>query len=130
MSMIRKSGHRFSLRQTRSVCAEIMLEKLTFRNRLALASLLLVASSAFAFAASEADYKAAYAAAEAANKEAGRLRNQWTTTASTLAAAKKAADAGDFDKAVAAAKEAEELAKASIYQAKSEKELWKDMEIR
>ena len=42
-------------------------------------------------AASEADFKAAYAAAEAANKEAGSLRNQWTTTAATLAAAKKAA---------------------------------------
>jgi hypothetical protein len=83
-----------------------------------------------AFAASEADYKAAYAAAEAANKEAGQLRNQWTTTASTLAASKKAGDAGDFDKAVEAAKEAEELAKASIYQTKSEKTLWKDLEIR
>jgi hypothetical protein len=99
-------------------------------NKFTLASLLLVASAACAFAATEADYKAAFAAAEAANKEAGALRNQWTTTASTLAAAKKAADAGDFDKAVEASKEAEELAKASIYQAKSEKELWKDLEIR
>jgi multidrug resistance efflux pump len=80
--------------------------------------------------ASEADFKAAYAAAEAANKEAGALRNQWTTTAATLAAAKKSADAGDFDKATASAKEAEALAKASIFQATSEKERWKDMEIR
>ena len=55
--------------------------------RFALASALLIASSACALAASEADFKAAYAAAEAANKEAGSLRNQWTTTASTLAAA-------------------------------------------
>jgi hypothetical protein len=98
--------------------------------KLLLASTLLIAGSAGALAATEADYKAAYAAAEAANKEAGSLRNQWTTTASTLAAAKKAADTGDFDKAVDAAKEAEALAKASIYQAKSEKELWKDLEIR
>ena len=52
-----------------------------------LVSMLLIASPALA--ASEADFKAAYAAAEAANKEAGSLRNQWTTTASTLAAAKK-----------------------------------------
>jgi hypothetical protein len=95
-----------------------------------LASAVLIASSACAYAASEADYKAAYAAAEAANKEAGALRNQWTTTASTLAAAKKAADAGDFDKAVEGSKEAEALAKASIYQATSEKVLWKDLEIR
>ena len=98
--------------------------------KVALASLLLIAGTLGALAATEADYKAAYAAAEAANKEAGSLRNQWTTTASTLAAAKKAADTGDFDRAIEAAKEAEALAKASIYQAKSEKELWKDLEIR
>ena len=79
---------------------------------------------------SEADFKAAYAAAEAANKEAGSLRNQWTTTAATLAAAKGSADAGEFDKATASAKEAEALAKASIFQATSEKERWKDLEIR
>lgn len=99
-------------------------------TKFALASLLLLAGTVSALAASEADYKSAYAAAEAANKEAGRLRNQWTTTANMLAASKKAAETGDFDKAVEAAREAEELAKASIYQARSEKELWKDMEIR
>jgi hypothetical protein len=91
---------------------------------------LLVAGATSAFAASEDDFKAAYAAAEVANKQAGSLRNQWTTTASTLAAAKKAADGGDFDNAVARAKEAEALAKASIFQATSEKERWKDMELR
>ncbi len=90
---------------------------------------LLVACATSAFAASEDDFKTAYAAAEAANKQAGSLRNQWTTTASTLAAAKKAADGGDFDNAVAQAKEAEALAKASIFQATSEKERWKDMEL-
>jgi len=94
------------------------------------ASVLLIATGASAFAASEADYKAAYAVAEAANKEAANLRNQWTTTASTLSAAKKAGDAGDFDTAVAQAREAEALAKASSFQATSEKQRWKDMEIR
>ncbi|MBR0902876.1 hypothetical protein [Bradyrhizobium liaoningense] len=81
-------------------------------------------------AATEADYKAAYAAAEVASKEAAGMRNQWTVTVSALAAAKKAADGGDFDRATAAAREAEALAKASIYQATSEKEAWKAMEIR
>ena len=95
-----------------------------------LAAMLLLTAATSAFAASaEADFKAAYAAAEAANKQAGDLRNQWTTTASTLAAARKAADVGDFDNAVAQAKEAEALAKASIFQATSEKERWKDMEL-
>ena len=93
-------------------------------------ALLLIAGVTSALAAaSEADFKAAYAAAEAANKEAGALRNQWTTTSATLAAAKKAADAGNFDEAMASSKEAEALAKASIYQATSEKEAWKALEI-
>jgi hypothetical protein len=96
-----------------------------------LATVLLMAGAAPALAAgSEADFKAAYAAAEAANKEAAGLRNQWTVTAAALTAAKKAADAGDFDAAVASSKEAEALARASIFQATSEKTLWKDLEIR
>ena len=97
---------------------------------LALASVLLIAGATSALAATEADYKAALAAAEAANKEAAGLRNQWTVTAAAIAAAKKAAETGDFDKAVASSNEAEALAKASIFQATSEKTLWKDMEIR
>ena len=97
----------------------------------ALTAALLIAGRTSAQAAgSEADYKAAYAAAEAANKEAGALRNQWTVTAAALAAAKKAADSGDFDSAVAQSKEAEALAKASIFQASSEKEAWKALEIK
>jgi hypothetical protein len=99
-------------------------------SMLSLTSALLIAGATSALAAgTEADFKAAYAAAEAANKEAGALRNQWTTTAQTLADAKKAADKGDFDQAIAASKEAEALAKASIYQATSEKEAWKALEI-
>jgi len=96
----------------------------------ALASVLLITGATSALAATEADYKAALSAAEAANKEAAAIRNQWTVTAAAIAAAKKAAEAGDFDKAVESSKEAEALAKASIFQATSEKTLWKDMEIR
>jgi hypothetical protein len=97
----------------------------------ALASVLLIAAAPSVRAASsEADFKTAYAAAEAANKQAGLLRNQWTTTAATLAVAKKAADSGDFDTAVASSKQAEALAKASIFQATSETEAWKALEIR
>jgi hypothetical protein len=71
----------------------------------------------------------ALAAAEAAEKEAGSLRNQWITTEATLSAARKAAETGDFDSALASAKEAEALARASIFQATGEKERWKDAEI-
>jgi hypothetical protein len=96
-----------------------------------LSSVLLIAGATSVLAAgSEADYKSAYAAAEAANKEAGTLRDQWTVTATALAAAKKAADTGNFDEAVAQSKEAEALAKASVLQATSEKEAWKALELR
>lgn len=78
----------------------------------------------------EADFKAALAAAEAANKEAGALRDQWTTTEQAVAAAKKGAAAGDYDNAVGEAKHAEALAKASIAQAKEQKEAWKAAKVR
>jgi hypothetical protein len=101
------------------------------RSTQLLASALLVAAPAPALAAnSESDFFVAYAAAEAANREAGTLRNQWTVTAAALAEAKKAAEKGDFDRAVASSKEAEALAKASIFQATQEKDAWKALEIR
>ena len=139
MSMIRKSmpsghdtmgGNRFSLAtNAERVCAEIMLKikSSSMRNLIAAG---LIAGATPACAASEADFKTAYAAAEAAEKEAGALRNQWTTTEAMLTAAKKAAEASQFDQAVASSKEAEALAKASIFQATSEKQRWKDLEIR
>ena len=99
-------------------------------RNMALAAVLFTAGALPAFAASEADYKTALAAAEAAQKEAASLRNRWTTTESAFAAARKSAATGDFDAATASAKEAEALAKASIFQATSEKERWKDMEVR
>lgn len=98
-------------------------------RNLVLAAVLLMAGVVPAPAASQDDYKTAFAAAEAAEKQADQLRNKWTTTEAQLAAAKKAAAAGDFDSATAAAREAEARAKASVFQATSEKERWKDMEI-
>jgi hypothetical protein len=90
----------------------------------------LLFSSAALAASNETDFKQAYAAADTAEKEAGLLRNQWIATEAALAEARKAAEKNDFDQAIAAAKEAEALAKASIFQATSEKEAWKNLEIR
>lgn len=74
-------------------------------------------------------FKAAYAAAQAANKKAGDLRNQWTVTSASLGAAKAAAASGDYETAMRLAKEAEALANASIAQTEREKALWKESEI-
>ena len=90
----------------------------------------MLAGSAALAAGTEADFKQAYATAEAAEKEAGILRNRWIATEAALADARSAADKNDFDRAISAAKEAEALAKASTFQATHEKEAWKDLEIR
>jgi hypothetical protein len=81
-------------------------------------------------ASTEADFKTALAAAETAEKDAGTLKNQWIPTEQALTEAKKAAAAGDFDAAVAQAKEAEALAKASTAQAKEQQTAWKTGVIR
>lgn len=99
-------------------------------KKIAFAAIMLTTGLAPAWAASEADFNAAFAAADAANKDAGRLHNQWTTTQAALSSAKTAAGAGNFDAAIKAAQEAQALAKASIFQATSEKQRWQDMEIR
>jgi hypothetical protein len=99
------------------------------RAWICLAATLFCAGAAQA-ASNEADFKTALAAAEAAEQEAGALKNQWIPTEQALAAAKKAAAAGDFDAAVVQAKEAEALAKASIAQAKEQESAWRAGVIR
>ena len=84
-----------------------------------------------AAAATEADFKTALAAAEAANKEAGALsRTNGRRRRKRWPRAKKAAEAHKYDEAVELAKHAEALAKASIYQAKEQEEAWKAAVIR
>ena len=88
-----------------------------------------IASAANAQAPDET-FKTAYATAQAANKKAGELKNQWTTTSASLAAAQKAADGGDYDDAAKLAKQAEAFANASIAQVQRESKLWKESELR
>jgi hypothetical protein len=83
-----------------------------------------------ALAAPADDFKAAYAAAEAASKQAAAMKTQWTTTVATLHAAQDAAKAGKYDEAIALAKQAQALAEASIAQAKDQATAWKDGVIR
>ena len=76
------------------------------------------------------DFAAAYAKAEAASKQAAAMKTQWLPTATALAAAKKSADAGKYDEAIALAREAEALANASIAQAKEQAADWTKAVIR
>jgi hypothetical protein len=93
-------------------------------------ALCLTTATAAMAASTEADFKTALAAAEAAEKDAGALKNQWTTTEQALAAARKAAAAGNFDAATDAAGQAEAMARASIAQAKEQQEAWRAAVIR
>lgn len=83
-----------------------------------------------AWAATADDYKAALAKAETAIKRAHALKNEWTTTADEIKDAKKAADTGKFEEAVAHAQQAEALANASVAQAKEQEKLWPEAIIR
>ena len=111
---------------TKTVIKETTMRRFTA----ALSALALIVPAAAMAASTEADFKSALAAAEAAEKDAGGLKNQWTTTAQALAAAKKAAAANDFDTAVKQAQQAEALAKASITQAKEQETAWRDAVVR
>jgi hypothetical protein len=93
-------------------------------------SLGLTMMASAAFAASADDFKAAYSKAEGAEKEAVQMKTSWTTTVDALKDAKKAADAGKFDEAVALAQHAEALANASMVQAKDEQGRWSDAVVR
>lgn len=90
----------------------------------------LVGLQGVARAASEDDFKAALAKAEAVDKQAKSLKNQWTTTEDELKKAKAAAAAGKFDDAVKLAEHAEALAQASVAQAKEQEKLWPEAVIR
>jgi hypothetical protein len=87
-------------------------------------------SASAAFAASADDFKAAYAKAEAASKQAAALKNQWAVTVRALKAAQQAAAAGNYDVAVEEAEHAEALANASIAQGKEQATAWKQAVIR
>jgi len=96
----------------------------------ALTLLALLAPPTARAAESEASFKEALASAEVAEQQAARLKNRWIPTEQALAEAKKAAAAGDFDAAVAAARQAEALANASIAQAKEQEGAWHAAVIR
>jgi hypothetical protein len=105
----------------------------SMRARSLISVALVAAAATFAapaLAASADDFKAALVKAEAANKRAAEMKNQWTTTGQTIAAARKAADAGKFEEAVKLAEHAEALANGSIAQAEEQKKIWADAVIR
>lgn len=79
-----------------------------------------LAISSGAFAASQADFDAAYSAADAELKKAVSMGNAWRDTGKMLKKAKKAAAEGNFAKAISIARDAQFQAQAAQEQAASQ----------
>lgn len=73
------------------------------------------------------DFQEVYSKAQSTHQDAGTF--QWTITSDRLKAAKSAADSGDYDKAMAMAKEAQKLAQESAAQRKKQQEAWRQVAI-
>ena len=96
---------------------------------IAIAILIALAAATPALAAGEQDFTAAYAVAAKVEQQALAMQAAWTTTEKALKDAKKAADAKDYDRATALARQAEALAKQSIRQAEEQKTAWRHAAI-
>jgi len=94
-------------------------------RKIALAVLFAAIAAVPALAATEGDFKAAYANAEKAEAQAKAIKNAWTVTEAALKDAQKAASEKQHEKAVGLAKHAEALAKASIRQANEQRTAWR-----
>ena len=82
---------------------------------------LAAAATAASAASTEADFKAAFAAAEAANKRSRQPAQPVDHDGeATLSDAKKAAEAGNFDKAVERVEESRSAGQGVVFQAKQE----------
>jgi hypothetical protein len=95
---------------------------------LALGVLLLLSGATHA--ATQQEAAAALESAEQTEAEAGKLGNRWVPAEAMLKAAQQALEDQDFDKAFAAAAEAQALAERAIAQSKEQETAWHDAVIR
>lgn len=73
----------------------------------------------------QADYKAAYDEAMVVHEKVIARHNEWNTTHKVFAAAQKAAEAGEYEKATQLAQQGQLLAKAALQQSKHQDKVWK-----
>jgi hypothetical protein len=94
-----------------------------------LALALLILASSAAYAATQQDAETALARAKQAEAEAGKLGNRWVPAEAMVKSAEKSIEDQDWDKAVAAATEAQALAERAIAQSKEQESAWRDAVI-
>jgi hypothetical protein len=95
----------------------------------ALSALLLILSMPVQ-AATAGAFETAYAAAAKAEREALAAGNAWTTTETRLESARNAANARHYEEALALAKQAEILAKASLEQTRKQQTAWRESVVK
>ncbi len=95
---------------------------------MAAATVLMCAGSA-ALADVEA-FNEAFSKANDTRKQAAEMNHEWRDTAKVLKNAQKAAEAGDFDKAMALVAQAQLQSEQAIVQADRESKLWQSRIIR
>jgi hypothetical protein len=106
------------------VISDRLKRSVGFRGWVLAISLLAVLPGVGQTGKTDADFDAAYRAAEAARKRAAAVGYEWTTIRSLLKAAKKAAGQGDLDRAVELAEEARLHGELAVEQAAYEDEHW------
>lgn len=82
-------------------------------------------SSALA-AETQASFEAAYAAADAARKQAAGVGHEWRDTRKMLKKAKATAKKGDYDKAVKLAQQAQQQGERAFEQGTLQAKVWQD----
>ncbi len=95
-----------------------------------LAVMLLLATSAAAHAASQAEAEAALASAVQAEATAAQLGNRWLPAEAALKAARTALAAQSWDKSASEASKAHALAQRAIEQSHEQETAWRDAVIR
>ena len=106
-------------------------KKMIFRKS-AVAAMLLTGAlvAAPVSAADQAAFDAAYATADAARKGAAKVGYEWRDTKKMLKSAKKLADKGKFDKAIALANKAKFQGERAQAQAAEQEKLWRTFVVR
>ena len=100
-----------------------------FNKTLAVLAMLAWVATAHA-GETQASYQTAYDAAVKAQQAAAAVGHEWRDIGNMLKSAQAAADAGDFDKAVKLANQAERQGELGVEQAKIEEKIWRDRVLR
>ena len=101
-----------------------------FATAVAVAAFLAASAGNHASAADAAAFEAAYEAGDAARKAAAEVGFEWRDTKKMLRRARKLAEKGEYEKAVALADRARRQGESGVLQAEEQETAWKAMVLK